>query len=39
MMGKDLVLLTVTFDPARDQPEQLAEYARAMGTRSVAWHS
>ncbi len=24
----DLVLLTVTFDPARDQPEVLATYAR-----------
>jgi protein SCO1/2 len=27
-MGKDLVLLTVTFDPARDTPERMAEYAR-----------
>ena len=26
-VGRDLVFLTVTFDPARDQPEQLAEYA------------
>jgi protein SCO1 len=26
-LAKDLVLLTVTFDPARDRPEVLAEYA------------
>lgn len=27
-IGRDLVLLTVTFDPVRDTPETLAEYAR-----------
>ena len=27
-MGKDLILLTVTFDPVRDQPEVLRNYAK-----------
>ncbi len=36
--GRDLVLLTVTFDPARDTPEQLAEYARQWNVAPRAWH-
>lgn len=37
-MGKDLVLLTVTFDPARDTPERLAEYAGQWKADRSAWH-
>ena len=33
-IGRDLVLLTVTFDPARDTPERLAEYAQPVEGRS-----
>ena len=36
-MGRDLVLLTVTFDPARDQPERLAEYAGQWDANPDAW--
>ena len=36
-MGRDLVLLTVTFDPARDTPERLAEYARQWNADAAAW--
>jgi protein SCO1 len=36
-MGRDLVLLTVTFDPARDQPERLAEYASQWDANPDAW--
>ena len=38
LMGKDLILLTVTFDPARDQPERLAEYAKQWNADSSSWH-
>ena len=37
-MGRDLVLLTVTFDPARDTPERLAEYARQWNAERSVWH-
>ena len=37
-MGRDLVLLTVTFDPARDTPEKLAEYARQWKADPATWH-
>lgn len=37
-LGTDLVLLTVTFDPARDQPEVLAEYARQWNADPDRWH-
>jgi protein SCO1 len=37
-MGRDLVLLTVTFDPARDTPERLAEYSRQWGADPASWH-
>jgi len=36
-MGRDLVLLTVTFDPARDTPERLAEYARQWSADRSVW--
>ena len=36
-MVKDLVLLTVTFDPARDTPERMAEYARQWSADRSAW--
>jgi len=37
-MGRDLVLLTVTFDPARDTPERLAEYAGQWKADASVWH-
>jgi protein SCO1/2 len=36
-MGRDLVLLTVTFDPARDTPQRLAEYARQWNANPATW--
>ncbi|MEP7306267.1 MAG: SCO family protein [Acidobacteriota bacterium] len=37
-LGKDVVFLTVTFDPVRDQPEKLAEYASQWKPDPTAWH-
>jgi protein SCO1/2 len=37
-LGRDLVLLTVTFDPARDTPERLAEYAAQWSANASVWH-
>ena len=37
-MGKELVLLSVTFDPEHDQPETLAEYARTWTKDANGWH-
>jgi len=37
-MGRDLVLLTVTFDPVHDQPEVLSEYARTWKADPRSWH-
>ncbi|HLV94094.1 MAG TPA: SCO family protein [Candidatus Acidoferrales bacterium] len=37
-MGKDLVLLSITFDPEHDQPDVLAEYARTWTTDQTGWH-
>jgi protein SCO1/2 len=37
-MGRELILLTVTFDPVRDQPEKLAEYARQWNADPNVWH-
>jgi len=37
-MGRDLVLLTVTFDPARDTPARLAEYAKQWQADPARWH-
>jgi len=36
-LSRDLVLLTVTFDPARDQPEVLAEYAKQWNANPDHW--
>ena len=37
-MGRDLVLLTVTFDPARDTPDVLAKYASQWKADAKTWH-
>jgi protein SCO1 len=37
-MGKDLVLLSVSFDPQHDQPEVLADYARSWAKDDTGWH-
>jgi protein SCO1/2 len=37
-MGEDLVLFTVVIDPAHDQPEALANYARIWKADGRAWH-
>ena len=37
-MGKDLVLLTITFDPEHDQPETLADYAHTWTKDAIGWH-
>jgi len=37
-MGRDLALLTVTFDPTRDTPERLAEYAAQWKADPGTWH-
>jgi protein SCO1/2 len=38
VLGRDLVLLTVTFDPAHDTPEVLAAYAGQWSADSARWH-
>jgi len=37
-LGRDLVLLTVTFDPVHDTPEVLAQYASRWDADPAAWH-
>jgi protein SCO1 len=37
-LGRDLVLLTVTFDPERDTPEVLADYASQWKADLKTWH-
>lgn len=37
-MGRDLTLLTVTFDPKYDTPEVLNRFARRYGGNVEAWH-
>lgn len=37
-LGKELVLLTVTFDPQRDGPEALAKYANTWKADPATWH-
>ena len=37
-LGKDVVLLTVTFDPQYDTPERLAAYARSYNADVPGWH-
>jgi protein SCO1/2 len=38
VLGRDLVLLTVTFDPAHDTPDVLAAYASQWSADSAKWH-
>jgi protein SCO1 len=37
-LGRDLILLTVTFDPAHDTPEVLATYASQWNADPAVWH-
>ena len=37
-MGRDLVLLSITFDPAHDQPKVLAQYAATWKADPRSWH-
>jgi protein SCO1/2 len=37
-LGKQLVLLTITFDPVHDSPEALAKYARIWKADPRGWH-
>ena len=37
-LGRDLILLTVTFDPAHDDPGVLAKYAATWNANPKAWH-
>lgn len=37
-LGRDLVLLTVTFDPTHDDPAELAKYAATWKADSSKWH-
>src|SRR5262245_58004745 len=37
-LGKDVVLLTITFDPQRDTPEVLAAYAAQWKPDPKTWH-
>ena len=36
--GRDVVLLSVTFDPTRDTPEVLADYAKQWKADTARWH-
>jgi len=36
-LGRDLILLTVTFDPVHDQPDVLSEYARTWKADGANW--
>jgi protein SCO1/2 len=37
-LGRDLVLLTVTFDPERDTPDVLAAYGAQWNANPAVWH-
>lgn len=37
-MGRDLILLSISFDPAHDTPEVLAKYARTWKADPDSWH-
>jgi protein SCO1/2 len=37
-MGRDLILLSITFDPEHDQPEVLAKYANIWKADVAGWH-
>jgi protein SCO1/2 len=38
LLGRDLVLLSVTFDPIHDHPEVLQDYSRTWKSDSENWH-
>lgn len=37
-LGRDLIFLTITFDPVRDTPDVLTHYAAQWAPVSEAWH-
>ena len=37
-LGRDLILLTVTFDPSHDQPDVLSKYAGVWKADPKTWH-
>jgi len=37
-MGNDLILLSITFDPAHDSPEVLARYSQIWKANPKSWH-
>jgi protein SCO1 len=37
-LGRDLILLTVTFDPVHDHPDELAKYAKTWAADPNTWH-
>lgn len=37
-MARDLILLSITFDPDHDQPEVLAKYAELWKANEAGWH-
>jgi protein SCO1 len=37
-LGRDLILLTVSFDPVHDQPDDLAKYAKLWAADPKVWH-
>jgi protein SCO1 len=37
-IGKDLVLLSITFDPEHDRPDVLAHYADVWNANAEGWH-
>jgi len=37
-MGRDLILLTITFDPVRDTPAVMANYAHIWNADPKTWH-
>jgi protein SCO1/2 len=37
-MGRDIVLLTITFDPVHDRPDVMATYAKAWNANPETWH-
>jgi protein SCO1/2 len=38
MLGRDVELVTITFDPERDTSERLAEYAASVNASDTDWH-
>lgn len=37
-LGRDVELVTITFDPDRDTPERLAAYAESVNADETGWH-